>query len=715
MKLARALWARLDGVQQTLAAKITLSIVALVVVSTLAGVAFSQAQDAHRRFMGVVMVLQEANIVEENAATVQLIEKGEVEVDGIIYGDERFAAYASSMFDEETGRLVEVALLGALLIAQHVPEWIPATIVDTPSLALWIGFWTLLWLLLVVWSDVSLPVAAAAFGTAAACGVVWLASVIGLTDEPIKWVLAVLGVGVLGTTFLLAIRVVLAMLGAVGAPRPRPGRHGHATTLVQICAVAHVLIRESVRQRISLSFIVVLLICLPLIPLWIDPSEPLRYQVQNFLSDSMTLVYVLAACMTLMLACASVAFEIRDRQIWQLMTKPMGRLEYLLGKWLGLLLLNVILLGIGGVSIFSFTEYLRTRPTADPLDAIAVTDEVLTARVGVLPVFDNLTADEVRRRVDTEIDNNAVLKDEIATGEKRGNDVRRLMGRQVRKEHLYQQRAVSPTEFSDGQAIDAKTFVFRGLGRARAEETNITLRYEFHIGRSESTDHYPVVFSFPDVGERVEQVYVPAQWHSMLVPASWIGEDGSLRVQILNGGFSDTPSEATLMFFANGATLYFDADGMEVMWQAASFETNFLRAMVVLWVKLAFLAALGIAASTFLSFPVGVLLAFSVFVGGSLAPFIAMSVEEYRIAADTAWPIRMVQWCIVGIAQSAEWMLRPFGEANPTTLVIEGRLVGLGGVVRNILQIGVFWCGLVLFIGWWVFRRRELATYSGQG
>lgn len=715
MKAGRVLWARLEGLQCTTGAKIVLAVFALAVVTALAGTAWSQAADANRRFSGVVEVLQDVNILEQSPATVQLIGLGEVEVDGVVYGDERFVDYAKGMVDEETGRLRDVALLGAVLVGQHVPEWIPPTLVDTPSIVGWIGVFVFIWLLLVIACEVPLQVACAVVATAAACGVVWLASLVGLTDEPTRWAIAVAGIGILGTTFLLAIRAVLAVLGVIGAPRPRPGRHGTTGVLVQICAVAHVLVRESIRRRISLAFIVVLLIGLPLIPLWIDSSEPLRYQVQNFLSDSMALVYVLAACMTLVLSCASVAFEIRDRQIWQLMTKPMGKIEYLLGKWLGLLLLNLILLGIGGLSIFSFTEYLRTRPTSDPMDAIAVNDEVLTARVGVLPIFQSLSVDEVRRRVDTEIDNNAVLKDEIAAGEKRENDVRRQMGRQVRKEFLYRQRAIPPTEFNEGAVVDAKTYVFPGLGAARRDKTNITLRYEFHIGRSESTDHYPVVFGFPDAGERVEQIYVPAQWHSLLIPSDWIGEDGNLRVQVLNGGFSDTPSEATLLFFPNGATLFFDEDGMEVMWQAASFEGNFVRAMVVLWVKLAFLGALGIAATTFLSFPVAVLLAFTVFIGGSLAPFIAMSVDEYQIAADTAWPIRIVQWGIVGIARAAEWLLRPFGEASPSTLVVEGRLIGLSGVIRTVFQIGVFWCGGVLFIGWWVFRRRELATYSGNG
>jgi hypothetical protein len=47
--------------------------------------------------------------------------------------------------------------------------------------------------------------------------------------------------------------------------------------------------------------------------------------------------------------------------------------------------------------------------------------------------------------------------------------------------------------------------------------------------------------------------------------------------------------------------------------------------------------------------------------------------------------------------------------------VVEGRLVSLGAVVRDFAVIGLFWCGPVLLVGWAVLRRRELATYSGNG
>jgi hypothetical protein len=41
--------------------------------------------------------------------------------------------------------------------------------------------------------------------------------------------------------------------------------------------------------------------------------------------------------------------------------------------------------------------------------------------------------------------------------------------------------------------------------------------------------------------------------------------------------------------------------------------------------------------------------------------------------------------------------------------------VAWSGVLRDLLVIGLLWSGLVLSVGWAIFRRRELATYSGHG
>ena len=707
MSLLKSIWARLDDLQHRVPVKVTLSVIALIAIVAVFGRTWWQAVDARARFDDVVDVLREVNRNADDPVTTRLLDSGEIELHGLVYGGPRVKAGIDSFFEPTSGELLQVAEISAILIAETIPDWIPSSVIDRPWLVLAAGGFTLGWLLVTIWMGATLPVSLASIATVALAVVPWWRGYTGV-------VVTIIGIGLLVTTFLLLIRLLLLGLGMLASPSARPGRHGHPGTLVQIAAVAQTLVRESIRLRISLAFIVLMLLSLPIIPLWIDPDEPVRYQVQNFLSDSMSLVYVLAACMTLVLACATVSFEIRDRQIWHLATKPLGRIQYLLGKWLGIILLDALLLLIGGASIYGFTQYLATR-AGDPMAMVELYDEVLTARVGIRPALGELTEVEVKELAYKEYQNDPLTRDRVERGEANEFDVIRGIVRRLRQEHLDQQRSVPPGGFGENRKYDARVYEFPGLTAARTAERNLTLRYKFHIGRSESTDLYPVVFRFPSTGDEVQQMVIPEQRQRMLVPAELIDEDGVLRIQIINGGFSETPSEQTRKFFANGSSLIFQADGFEVLWQAASFETNFLRAFVIDWIKLAFLGMLGVSAATFLSFPVAILLAFTVFVGGSMTPFISESVNQFRADEDAIAFIRFAQTAIAGVASSVEWLLRPFGQASPNRLVIEGRLVSIDAVLGNLLVIGIFWCGFALAIGWGVFRRRELATYSGHG
>ncbi|MHC4793285.1 MAG: hypothetical protein ACYTDE_03180, partial [Planctomycetota bacterium] len=428
MKTIRKIWGVLDEIQHRTTAKIVLSVLAVIVVSAVFGKTWFEADAARTRFDDVIEVLREANSIEMDAVAARLIDTGEVVIDGETYGGPSVKAGISEFFDEESGRLTQIAELGALFIATTIPDWLPTLVIDRPEFVVWGGLLVLGWLLIVIWTEISLPVLVTLLGTFALAAIPWWQGYRGV-------VVSILGVGVLVVTFVLLIRLLLLVLSTLGSPRTTSNRHGRPSRLVGICAVAHTLVRESVRLRISLAFIVLMLVTLPLIPLWIDPDAPVRYQLQDFLSDSMALVYTLAACMTLVLACATVSFEVRDRQIWHLVTKPLGRLEYMLGKWLGLVLLNLILLAIGGVSIFSFTQYLSTRAD-DPMQSIEVHDEVLTARVGVYPSFDRLTEDQVRDRALAEYESDLLLKSEVEDGIRSYADTIRRIVRRLRKEYL---------------------------------------------------------------------------------------------------------------------------------------------------------------------------------------------------------------------------------------------------------------------------------------
>ena len=62
------------------------------------------------------------------------------------------------------------------------------------------------------------------------------------------------------------------------------------------------------------------------------------------------------------------------------MTKPISRGQYLLGKWVGIVLLNALLVAIAGGGVWTFARVLQTGKERNPLDRIEVNDHLLVAR-----------------------------------------------------------------------------------------------------------------------------------------------------------------------------------------------------------------------------------------------------------------------------------------------------------------------------------------------
>ena len=62
-----------------------------------------------------------------------------------------------------------------------------------------------------------------------------------------------------------------------------------------------------------------------------------------------------------------------------------------------------------------------------------------------------------------------------------------------------------------------------------------------------------------------------------------------------------------------------------------------------------------------------------------------------------------------------EYLLRPFGQTSANDLLVKGRNVSYQRMTQAIAVIGLAWTGTTFIIGWLVFRRKELAIYSGQG
>jgi hypothetical protein len=140
--------------------------------------------------------------------------------------------------------------------------------------------------------------------------------------------------------------------------------------------------------------------------------------------------------------------------------------------------------------------------------------------------------------------------------------------------------------------------------------------------------------------------------------------------------------------------------------------------MVVLWLKLAVLAAFACAVATTLSFPVACLVVFAAYAAASIAPWIGMSLMLYGSGgASPDSTGEYIQWFLQAsvrtVASSVVYLLRGFGELQPIGQLVEGKLITWAWI-REGLFMAVVWGGGAILLGWFVLSRRQLAIYSGD-
>jgi hypothetical protein len=696
MRLLLTIYRRLDLLQRTMRFRLAASTAVLLACAGYFVPLLVMSHDLHGQRLLLGRALAGQSLAESDEHALSLRDAGTVTIGDRTWGGPRIHRLAPWLFAED-GSIAAPDLLVEGLLADERPGWAPGILVERPQV-MWIaaGIGTA-FLLLVVWMELALPFVLVLAGTAAAALAARL--VAGQFHvAPAQADLAVRGMGLLTFAFVLLNRALLIALGLPAQP----------------FAVAASVVREATRSRLSLLFVILLLVILPLLPLWLDPETPLRFRIQTYISRSLGVTYALAACMTLFLACATVAFEIRDRQIWQLVSKPLRHLNYLAGKWLGILGVNAVILAIAGLSIFVYVKYLSTLPVAagrdGELDRLAVTDEVLTARAGARPRIESLSPQELRARVEQ-----AVARDPDLSREEVPLAVLGRMAREMQESFVNAQRSVPPA-VEGRPGGNQRSYVFSGLGGARDLASTLTLRYRFHILRDDEHAKFPVGFMFNgDPSTRITREYIPTVTHVLPIPTDLVRDDGTVEVLVANL-YAPPPGQER-------GELNFEERDFELLYKVGSFEANFFRAVLVAWVKLGFLAMLGIACSTLLSFPVACLFSFTVFLAATIGPFLALALEEYYPpeAATLDWGdvALVMQWAFQSFirrtAQGIVFALHTFGEYRPAQSLIEGRVIPWSSVALGVLWLGVVWSGIAMLVGWLSLRNRQLAIYSGHG
>lgn len=479
-----------------------------------------------------------------------------------------------------------------------------------------------------------------------------------------------------------------------------------------VFAIARNTLMEAVRMKVSLVFIVLMVFGLALLPLVLDSEQPLRYRIQSFLQFSTAGSFWLIALLVLTFSVASVATEQRDKVIWQTMTKPVAAWQYILGKWLGVVSLAAALLFVSSTGIFLFTEYLRAQPAIGESesyvsragqglteDRLIVETQVLTARSTVRPLPLELDETQFAKNIETRVDSEmASLEQTTGTPEElRGKRayLRATIAESLRKNVQLAYRVIPP-----GQAV---VYRFAGLSDARGGNRPVILRFKLESGANRPDAEYKVTVQFAGSSPSVIPIGL-GQFHTTPITPRVINEDGTADLQIINGDISTGT--------ANPEALSFSPEGLEISYSSGGFQSNFMRCVAVLWIKLGFLAMIAITASTFLSFSVASLVSMATFLAAEGAGFVNSALENYW-TEDEKGNILIINTITAKIAGVVGAIFKVYADLRPTARLVEGLELSMRDVLAGSTVL-LSTTAILFAVAVFIFRRRELAVYSGN-
>lgn len=460
--------------------------------------------------------------------------------------------------------------------------------------------------------------------------------------------------------------------------------------MAAIWAIARLTFWEGIRMRIVLVFLVALLFILLIFPTALNGDGTLAGRLQTFLSYSISSITYLLGLATIFLSCATLSREIQFFQIHMVLSKPVSRFQVLVGKWLGANILNLLILALAGLSIYGFARVIRNQPVEFERDRVNIDDVVWTARLSAEPQKPEAewraAAEEQARAL---VESGAVAADPVAISEA--------------VDQRYREMELDWRTLKDGEYRD---FRFENLKAPERAEEAIQIRFKARGMPLPLDELLLIAWQFVDVGSGapLNQPFLTeersAQRHQFLIKGQSVIKNNQAIVRAIN---PPTPNDATRVQFEHKAFL-------EILYKVGSFETNFLKALVLVFLQLAFLSALGLFFSTFVSFPIACLCTCTAYLIAIAYPFwmdsIGANLQYWDPEAD---PYGHLGPYVRTVMEPFLWAFPDFVRLSGATALVDGEYISFALLGEAAARTVLFSGALLLSVGWLVFKEREIA------
>lgn len=452
----------------------------------------------------------------------------------------------------------------------------------------------------------------------------------------------------------------------------------------RVWAVARNTIAQGLRMKLAVIVVLLLAILLPLMGVVMIGDGTLKGKLQTFVSYGLSLTSLLLCLLTIAISTHTLTRDIKRRKIYLVITKPVRRYEVICGKLLGVVLLVTFLLGAFSLIIYSLTISIPRIAKADEVQLKQVNEEFFTSRETLTDPVDE-----------------AHIKEQAVEEYRRMKENRQLPDGLSSKRVLFELEAKYRGMATNVQVGASKRWVFENIKHLDPEGT-IFIQYKFAVAVPRPDDK---VYAVWDIGDDRQYELDRSEWKTDImraqkidavrtvqefqVPARAVAEDGYISVVFHNPVQNQTtviPQEVKLLY------------------RSGTFTANFIRSVLILLARLIFLAALGVSFSTWLSFPVAILICVVVFFAGTVNGFIVESLDGLSMVAAIFYSFTI---------KPILWFLPQFdGEFSPTPYIIAGESIGWLFLMR-IFAVTVFLkATLLTLFGIFIFHKKEIARIT---
>jgi hypothetical protein len=457
----------------------------------------------------------------------------------------------------------------------------------------------------------------------------------------------------------------------------------------RILAIAWLTWKAALRFKLFLVIAGLLILAVVGLPLVIKDDGTARGFTQIILTYTLSAITALLGISTLWLACGTLARDIEECQIQVVATKPIARWQIWIGKWFGIISLNAALLAISGTCVFGLLQWRATKLPADEQKVLR--SEVLVARGSAKEQnYDAQIDEETERILQARLKSNPVDKVDLL-------EVRKQIREQVKADF----QLVAPGEYRPWR-IDL------GFAKNYLHDKPLQLRVKFNAANKSSSGTFLAAWQIGDpnstnIVQLEPMSLAPDTFHEFQIPPNLFDGNGVLTIVFAN---------------ANSTALLFPLeDGMEVLYPEGGFAMNFARGLGIIFCWMALLAALGLAAASFLSFPVATFFSLAmltvVLSSGTLAETmengsVGVGNDEKGIAGHSVADVVLIPMfkgilAVVSLTKNI----------SPIDLLSSGRAISWTDLGMAFGQIVLLLGGIISVCGIILFNQRELATAQG--